>query len=59
MNKADFQICYDALDAISERTAEQEKTYKKLDLILQQITIQEKAQEDLTKIRNDVQELDK
>ena len=59
MNKADFQICYDVLDAISERTAEQEKTYKKLDLILQQITIQEKAQEDLTKIRNDLQELDK
>lgn len=59
MNKVDFQICYDALDTISERTAEQEKTYKKLDLILQQITIQEKAQEDLTKIRTDLQELDK
>lgn len=59
MNKSDFQICYDTLDAISERTSEQEKTYKKLDLILQQIAIQEKAQEDLTKIRESLQELDK
>lgn len=58
MNKDDFQICFDVLDNL-DRTEEQEKTFKKIDLILQQIAIQEKAQEDLTKIRESLQELDK
>ena len=58
MNKADFQVCYDALDAISERSEAQEKTYKKLKLILEQIDIQENAQEALSNIRTQLQELD-
>lgn len=58
MNKADFQVCYDALDAIAERTEVQEKTYQKIKLILDQIEIQESAQEQLTNIRNQLQELD-
>ena len=58
MNKDDFQICFDVLDNL-DRNEEQEKTFKKIDLILQQIAIQEKAQEDLTKIRESLQELDK
>lgn len=58
MNKADFQVCYDVLDAIEERTEAQEKTYQKIKLILDQITIQETAQEQLSNIRNQLQELD-
>lgn len=58
MNKDDFQVCFDVLDNI-DRTEEQEKTFKKLDLILQQIAIQEKAQEDLTNIRTQLQDLEK
>lgn len=59
MNKADFQNCYNVLDSLPERTEAQEKTFKKLDLILHQITIQEQAQEELTNIRTQLQELDK
>ena len=58
MNKDDFQVCFEVLDNI-DRTEEQEKTFKKLDLILQQIAIQEKAQEDLSNIRTQLQELEK
>lgn len=58
MNKADFQVCYDLLDNVTERTEAQEKTYQKIKLILRQIDIQENAQEALTNIRNQLQELE-
>lgn len=58
MNKNDFQICYDVLEGIEDRSEAQEKTFKKLKLILEQIDIQESAQESLTNIRNQLQELD-
>lgn len=58
MNKNDFQICYDLLDAKSDRTEAEEKTYKKLGLILQQITIQEDTQEAMNHIREEMQALE-
>lgn len=58
MNKNDFQICYDVLDDIEDRSEAQEKTFKKIKLILEQIDIQESAQESLANIRNQLQELD-
>ena len=58
MNKDDFQVCYDVLSAKENRTEAEEKTLKKLTLIIRQIDVQEEAQEALRDIREELQTLD-
>ena len=58
MNKEDFQVCYDVLSAKEDKTAAEEKTLKRLTLIIRQIEVQESAQEELSSIREEIQALD-
>ena len=58
MNKEDFQVCYDVLSAKENKTAAEEKTLKRLTLIIRQIEVQESAQEELSSIREEIQALD-
>lgn len=59
MNKDDFQICYDVLSAKEDRTDAEEKTLKRITLIIRQISVQENAQAELGEIREEMQALDK
>lgn len=59
MNKDDFKVCYDVLNVLENRTEEQEKVLKRLELIIRQIEVQENVQKELGEIREALQALDK
>lgn len=58
MNKDDFQICFDVLSAKEDRTEAEEKTLKRITLIIRQISVQETAQAELGQIREEMQALE-
>ena len=58
MNKYDFQICFDVLSAKVDRTEAEEKTLKRITLIIRQISVQETAQAELGQIREEMQALE-
>ena len=62
MQKEDFIVIdktYDTLQTLRELTKEEDRTHKKVKLIVKQIETQEKASSDLEKIRNELNDLNK
>lgn len=59
MNKEDFMTCYRVLNRVANKSESEEKTLKRLSLIIQQIEVQDNAQQELAKIREELQKLDK